>query len=172
MGESLEPARLRQRIVVLVVTVALLLAGRPARADHDPILGPPDSAAAKTKKVVVIGLYGASLAAFGASLAFLAQASGAESYRKEAIQAAGGPSDGTCTTVAQCEAARTFRTDQESALSRATVGLGVAAGLAVVSTVVLLAWQFPNEKVDAKTSAKLATFTTGSGGGLGLAGRF
>jgi hypothetical protein len=36
--------------VALPLVVALLCASRPARADHDPILGPPDSDAAKAKK--------------------------------------------------------------------------------------------------------------------------
>jgi hypothetical protein len=157
-----------KRVTSVIVAASILAFAAPARADHDPILGPPGSDAATAKKAIVLSLYGASLASLGASFIFLAQANGADTDAKEAIQAKGGPSDGTCKSVAQCDAARPFRQDQDAAKTRWEVAIGIGGAFAVAATATLLIWQFPNDKRAARVTPAVGP----NGGGVNFEAHF
>lgn len=165
----------------------MILAAGPARAEHDPILGPPDSAGAKAKKVTVIALTASMLAAYGAAVVFAAQASAAEDDRRDFSRANGGtgslgPTDGrACTTVDQCAKLASLREEQLDARERVHVAIGVGVGIGLVAVATILLWRFPNsEHAQASDKATTASATTPrivpqagpQGGGISLEARF
>lgn len=106
-----------QRFNATVVTLCMLFAASPARADHDPILGPPGSSGAKAKRVTVVAIFGASLVAWGASLIFLGQASSAMSDRRDLSRVNGG-SGNLGAATARAARATSARTSPSFATTR------------------------------------------------------
>ena len=166
---------MRHRFVAAIVAICLFFGASPARADYDPILGPPNSSGAKAKKVTVVAIFGASLLAWGTSFLFLAQASSAASDRRELSLANGGTgnlgaNDPACRTADQCARLAQLRHDQGAAVDRFYIAGAVGAGLTLAGVATVLLWRLPEK--ESATAARLTPAVTAQGGGMTFEGRF
>lgn len=163
---------MRERFIALLCAVATLVASSPARAESGAVGADVSSSASElstAQKGVLLGFLGATAVAVGTSLVFVVKANGAESDRKSAIEAAGGPSDGRCLSAAQCDAARSFRDEQKSAADTAVLAAGIGAAVAAVGVAIGVVFYATR---DDKKTARITPSFTGAGAGGNLEVRF